>query len=131
MFTQDDFEQLIKNYNEDFFYLLVRASQRSYECLISSFMMLKDLYHAIIKFQDSGYFMIRVLPYPLSIRANDDLLRSMGFDEEEIRNIYGFLEFVKQTQGKEFEECLEESVYNLCKRYPGDRPWRMKSSVPL
>lgn len=131
MFTQGDFEQLVKNYNEDFSYLLVRASQHSYECLISSFMMLKDLYNAIIKFQDSGHFIIRVLPYPLSIRANDDLLRSMGFDQEEIRNIYGFLEFVKQTQGKEFEACLEDSVYNLCKRAPGDQPWRIKSSAPL
>lgn len=129
MLTQEDFDQLIKNYNEDFSYLLVRASQQSYDCLISSFMMLKDLYNAIIKFQDSGNFMIRVLPHPLSIRANNDLLSSMGFDQAEIRNIYGFLEFVKQTQGKEFEECLEESVYNLCKRHPGDQPWRIKGSV--
>ena len=127
MFTQDDFEQLIDNYNEDFLYLLIRASQHSYECLISSFMMLKDLYNAIVKFQASGKFLFRILPYPLSFRANDDFLRNMGFNEEGIKNIYGFLEFVKRTQGKEFEECLEESVYNLCKRGPGDQPWRMKS----
>jgi len=130
MFTQDDFEQLIKNYNEDFLYLLVRASQNSYECLISSFMMLKDLYNAIVKFQASGKYFFRILPYPLSFRANDDLLRTMGFNDNEIRNIYGFLEFVKETQGKEFEECLNDSVYNLCKRSPGDQPWRMRSSVP-
>ncbi|SRR5579884_281589 len=130
MFTQDDLDQLIKNYNEDFIYLLIRASQCSYECLISSFMMLKDLHNAIMKIQDSGHFVIRVPPYSLSIRANDDLLRLMRFDQEEIRNIYGFLEFVKQTQGKEFEECLEDSVYNLCKRSPGDQPWRIKSPAP-
>lgn len=130
MFTQDDFEQLIKNYNEDYLYLLIRASQQSYECLISSFMMLKDLYNAIVKFQASGKFLFRILPYPLSFRANDDLLRTIGFNDAEIGNIYGFLEFVKETQGKEFEECLNESVYNLCKREPGDQPWRMRRSVP-
>ncbi|MCG3114189.1 MAG: hypothetical protein LLH30_00750 [Candidatus Manganitrophus sp. SA1] len=130
MFTQEDFEQLIKHYNDDYLYLLIRASHRSYECLISSFMVLKDLYHVIVKFQASGYFQFRTLPYPLSFRANDDLLKSMGFDDEEIRNIYHFLEFVKQTQGKEFEECLEGSVYNLCKRLPDDQAWKMKSALP-
>ncbi|MBI3803865.1 MAG: hypothetical protein HY282_08905 [Nitrospirae bacterium] len=127
MFTQEDYEQLIKNYNEDYLYLLIRASQNSYECLISSFMMLRNLYDVIVKFQDSGKYRFQILPYPLSFRANDDLLKKMGFDEEGVRNIYGFLEFVKETHGKEFEECLEGSVYNLCKRNPGDQPWRMKS----
>lgn len=129
MFTQDDFEQLIKNYNEDYLYLLIRASQQSYECLISSFMMLKDLYNAIVKFQASGKFLFRILPYPLSFRANDDFLRSLGFDDGGIRNIYGFLEFVKETQGKDFEECLKGSIYNLCKRDPGDQPWQIKGSM--
>lgn len=129
MFTQDDFDQLIKNYNEDYLYLLIRASQQSYDCLISSFMMLKDLYNAILKFQASGKLNFRILPYPLSFRANDDLLRGLGFDDAGIRNIYGFLEFVKQTQGKEFEECLKGSIYQLCKRNPGDQPWQIKSPV--
>ena len=128
MFTQDDYEKQNKNNNDDFIYLLIRASQQSYECLISSFMMLKDLYGIIVKFQDSGKYRFRILPYPLSFRSSDELLRTMGFDEEEIRNIYGFLEFVKETQGKEFEECLEGSVYNLCKRHPGDEPWQMRRS---
>jgi hypothetical protein len=130
MFTQEDFERLIQNYNDDYRYLLIRASQQSYECLISSFMMLKGLYDVIVKFQDSGKYLFRILPYPLSFRANNDLLMTMGFDEEGIGNIYGFLEYVKETQGKEFEECLEGSVYNLCKRHPGDQPWQMRTSVP-
>ncbi|MCG3117877.1 MAG: hypothetical protein LLH30_19580 [Candidatus Manganitrophus sp. SA1] len=129
MFTQDEFEQLIKNYNEDYLYLLIRASQQSYDCLISSFMMLKDLYNAIVKFQASGKLSFRILPYPLSFRANDDFLRNLGFDDEGIRNIYRFLEFVKETQGKEFEECLKDSIYNLCKRGPGDQPWQIRRSM--
>jgi hypothetical protein len=128
MLKQDDFDQLIKNYNDDYCYLLIRASQRSYECLISSFMMLKDLYQAIISFQASEKYLFRIPPYPLSIRANDDLLRTLGFDEEGIRNIYGFLAFVKETQGKEFEECLEGSVYHLCKRHPDDQSWQIKAT---
>jgi hypothetical protein len=127
MISQQDFDQLVRNYNEDYQYLLVRASNASYECLISSFMILKDLYEVIVKFQDTGTFEFRVLPLPLSFRANDDLLKSLGFIEEDISNIYGFLEFVKSTQGKEFEECLKDNVYNLCKTNPGDRPWQMRT----
>jgi hypothetical protein len=128
MFTEKDFEQLIKNYNEDYLYLLIRASQQSYECLISSFMMLKDLHNVIVKLQGSGKFKFRMSPYSLSFRACDDLLRGMGFDEKGIENIYGFLEFVKNTHGQEFEECLQGSVYNLCKRHPGDQPWQIRRS---
>lgn len=127
MLSQQEYDQLVRNYNEDYNYLLVRASQTSYECLISSFMILKDLYEIIVKLQDSGTFEFRVLPLPLSFRANDELLRALGFDEEEIGNIYGFLDYVKATQGKEFEECLEDDVYNLCKTAPGDRPWQTRS----
>jgi len=129
MLTQTDFEQLIRSYNEDYVYLLIRASQQSYECLISSFMMLKDLYNVIVKLQDSGKYLFRILPYPLSFRANDELLKKMGFSPEGIDKIYGFLDFVKNTQGQEFEECLEGSVFNLCKAHPGDQPWRTKSSA--
>lgn len=128
MLKQDDFDQLIRNYNDDYCYLLIRASQQSYECLISSFMMLKDLHQAIVKFQASEKYLYRVPLYPLSFRANDDLLKRIGFDEEGIRNIYGFLEFVKKTQGKEFEECLEGSVYHLCKRRPDDPLWQIETS---
>ena len=128
MFTQDDFDRLITNYNEDYSYLLIRASQGSYDCLISSFMMLKDLYDVIVKFQDSGGYTFRILPYPLSFRANEDLLKTMGFDAEEIKHIFGFLDFVKQTQGQEFEDCLQGNVFDLCKSDPGDEPWQMKNS---
>lgn len=127
MLSQKDFDQLVRNYNEDYQYLLVRASQSSYECLISSFMILKDLYEIIVKFQEMDTFEFRVLPLPLSFRANDDMLRALGFGEEEIANIYGFLDFVKATQGREFEECLEGSVYSLCKTNPGDQPWQMRN----
>lgn len=127
MLSQQDFDQLVRNYNEDYQYLLVRASNASYECLISSFMILKDLYEIIVKFQDTGTFEFRVLPLPLSFRANDDLLKVLGFSDDDISNIYGFLDFVKSTQGKEFEECLKDNVYNLCKTKPGDRPWQMRN----
>lgn len=131
MFTQDDFDRIIRDYNEDYLYLLIRASKRSYECLISTFLMLKTLNDTIVKLQAAQRYSIRVVPYPLKFRGNDELLRAMGFDEEGIRNIYGFLEFVKETQNKEFEECLEGSVLNMCKRFPEDPPWQMKGSGPV
>lgn len=130
MFTENDFEQIIKNYNEDYLYLLIRASQQSYDCLVSSFMMLKDLHNVIMKLHDSGKFDFQTMPYSLSFRASDDLLRTMGFDERGIGNIYGFLDFVKNTHGLEFEECLQGSVYNLCKQHPGDQPWQIRKFPP-
>lgn len=105
--TQDRFDKLIKDYNEDFQTLLFQASRKNYGRLISSFKRLRDLYYAIVEFQDSRNYLFRILPYPLSFRANDDLLKAMGFDAKEIKNIYGFLEFVKQSEGKEFEECIK------------------------
>lgn len=107
--TQNEFDKLISNYNEDFYRLLAKAGRKNYEGLISSFKRLRNLYYAIIESQASNQYLFRILPYPLSLRANDDLLKTLEFNPEEIRNIYGFLEFVKQTQGKEFEQCLEES----------------------
>lgn len=107
--TQDDFDKVIRDYNEDFHLLLTRASRRNYEGLLASFKRIKRLYYAIVKIQDTSHYQFRILPYPLSFRANDDLLRSMGFDRNEIKNIYGFLEFIKETEGKELEECFQES----------------------
>lgn len=127
MFSQEAFDRIIKDYNDDYFYLLIRASQKSYECLISSFRMLKGLHDIIVQFQASEKYSSRLIPYPLSFRANEDLLHRLGFDDEGIKNIYGFLEFVKRTQGKDFEECLEGSIYSLCKRLPGDRSWQIKT----
>jgi len=107
--TQDYFDRLIKDYNEDYRRLLMQASLKNYEGLVSSFKRLKNLYYAIVEFQASKKYLFRVLPCPLSFRANDDLLQTMGFGKDEIGNIYGFLEFVKKTHGREFEQCLEGS----------------------
>jgi len=107
--TQDEFDRVIRDYNEDFHFLLTRAGRKNYEDLLSSFKRLKRLYDAIVRLQDSGNFRFRILPYPLSFRANHDLLRSMGFDHHQIKNIFGFLEFIKETEGKELEEILSES----------------------
>lgn len=105
--TQDRFDKLIKDYNDDFLHLLRRAGRKNYNGLLSSFKRLRDLYYAIIEFQDSGKYLFRILPYPLSFRANDDFLKEIGFDPAEMKNIYGFLEFVKTSQGEEFEEYIK------------------------
>jgi hypothetical protein len=92
-------------------------------------MMLKDLYDVIVKFQEFGGYSFTVLPYPLSFRANRELLENLGFSTQEIGNIFEFLEFVKQTQGQEFEQCLEGNIFDLCKRDPGEEPWQMRDSL--
>ncbi|MCI0626139.1 MAG: hypothetical protein L0387_31600 [Acidobacteria bacterium] len=116
MISQRDFDGFVKDYNEDYVLLLKRASIRQYDCLISSFMVLKDLYNVIQVIFDTGHYTYEVLPCPFSFRADDVLLRQLGFDDEEIQNIFGFLDHVKGTQGMEFEACLEAGTVAMCAR---------------
>lgn len=107
MISQEDFDKFVNSYNTDYLYLLTRAGSGSYDCLISSFRVLKDLYDVVIKLHDTTHLNYRVVPYPLTFRASDAFLASLGFNAEQIANIYGFLEHVKRTQGREFEACIE------------------------
>jgi hypothetical protein len=106
MISQEDFDKFVSSYNTDYLYLLTRAGSGSYDCLISSFRVLKDLYDVVIKLHETTHLNYRVVPYPLTFRASDAFLVSIGFNVEQIANIYGFLEHVKRTQGREFEDCL-------------------------
>ncbi len=114
MLSQSDFDRFIENYNEDFYFLLRRASVGTYDCLLTSFMVLKDLHDVIHTLSGIGGLQFQVKPYPFNFRANDALLNLLGFDAPQINNIYGFLNYVKQTQGKEFEECIAEGVSSGC-----------------
>lgn len=116
MISQDDFTKLVKDYNEDYILLLTRASRRHYECLISAFIVLKDLYNVIQLIFDSGGYAYDVLPYPYSFRADNVLLTQLGFSDAEIANIYGFLYYVKESQGMEFEACIEAGSAIMCAR---------------
>jgi len=118
MITQKDFDKFVENYNDDYFHLLQRATTGRYDCLITSFTVLKDLHDMIIKLHDLTNLEFKIVPYPLSFRANDDFLRSLGFDEENIKTIYGFLEHVKETQGKDFEDCLDGKIMFRCISVP-------------
>src|ERR687884_865308 len=100
MISQEDFDKFVANYNNDYFYLLTRASRGSYDCLISSFIVLKDLYDVIIKLHETTSLDFRVVPYPLTFRGSDPFLANLGFDKQQIELIYGFLRHVKRTQGK-------------------------------
>jgi CheY-like chemotaxis protein len=115
---QQEFDDLVRRYNADFRFLLMRASTGQYECLLTSFLVLKDLYGAIMKLQEASRLEFRVIPYPLSVRANDDLLAELGFTKTDIENINGFLRSTRETQGREFESLLEEGLPILC----GSRP---------
>ncbi|HWO02481.1 MAG TPA: hypothetical protein VNS63_24765 [Blastocatellia bacterium] len=116
MVSQEDFDRFVKEYNDDYVLLLTRASRRHYECLISSFLILKDLYNMIQVTFDSGDYHYSVLPYPYSFRLDSMALRHFGFDATEIENVFGFFEYVKQSQGMEFEDCLEAGTVAMCAR---------------
>lgn len=106
MISQDDFDKFVHSYNTDYYYLLTRAAGGSYDCLISSFRVLKDLYEVVIKLHDATHLDFKVVPYPLTFRASDAFLAGLGFNAPQIKSIYGFLDHVKQTQGQEFEQCI-------------------------
>jgi len=106
--NQTEFDDLVRVYNDQLHRLLKRAGRKEFDNLLRAFIRLKDFYCALVELQSVENYLFRVLPYPLSFRANADLLRKMGFDEGGIRNIFGFLEFVKETEGKEFEAVLDE-----------------------
>lgn len=114
MITQEDFDKFVRSYNTDYLYLLTRAGTGSYDCLITSFSVLKDLYDVIVKLHDTTHLEFRLVPYPLTFRGSDPFLAGLGFGEEQIKSIYGFLEHVRQTQQKEFEQCLADGIPNKC-----------------
>ena len=116
MISQEDFDGFVKDYNEDYVLLLTRAGRLHYECLISSFIVLKDLYNVIQVMFDNGHYTYEVLPYPYSFRADDVLLKQLGFTDSEIVNIFGFLDYVKESQGMEFEACIEAGSVAMCAR---------------
>src|ERR1044071_250595 len=82
MLKQEEFNRFVESYNADYLYLLTRASRGDYQCLISSFTVLKDLHDVIMKLHDSLELHFRVVPYPLTFRGSDDLLSGFGFDAE-------------------------------------------------
>jgi hypothetical protein len=114
MLSQEDFNKFVESYNTDYRYLLARASTGSYDCLITSFTVLKDLYDVINTLHDTSSLEFQVVAFPLTFRASDAFLSSLGFNAGEIEKIYGFLEHVKYMQGREFEECIQEGVPLRC-----------------
>ena len=115
MLTQEQFDTFVNNYNDDYAFLLKRASQQYYECLIASFTMLRDLHNVIMVLHETENLQFRVQLYPLSFRGNDALLKQLGFDGDEINAIYGFLEYVKFHQGMEFEDCMQTNGHIECR----------------
>jgi CheY-like chemotaxis protein len=113
--AQTGFDDLVKRYNADFRFLLMRASTGKYDCLLTSFLVLKDLYDAIMKLHEVSNLEFRVIPYPLTLRGSDEFLTELGFTRADIENIDGFLRSTRETQGREFEALLEEGLPVLCK----------------
>jgi hypothetical protein len=56
------------------------------------------------------------MPYPFTVRADQQLLSRLGFTEEEIGNIYNFLPYVKATMGVELQEYIDSGKWELCYR---------------
>lgn len=114
MLSQADFDRFVENYNEDYYFLLSRAGTGVYECLLTSFMVLKDLLDVIETLSRISSLKYLIQPHPLYFRSHEALLATLGFDASQISNIHGFLAYVKETQGCDFEECVAEGVSRNC-----------------
>ena len=114
MISQEDFNGFVDSYNTDYLYLLTRAASGGYDCLITSFRVLKDLHDVILTLQKTTSLKFETAVHPLRFRDNDAFLTSLGFSERNIELIYGFLEHVKYTQGQEFEQCIDQGVPLKC-----------------
>lgn len=112
--TQKQFDEFVGNFNEDYLLVLIRASNRQYDCLITSFSILKDFYDLICVLYDNGGLVYNELLHPFSFRADEHLLTRLGFQKEQITNIYEFLPHVKQTLGMELEEYVASGRLPLC-----------------
>ena len=114
MTSQEDFNGFVDSYNTDYIYLLTRAASGSYDYLITSFRVLKDLHDVILTLQKTTSLSFETPVHPLSFRGNDAFLTSLGFSERQIELIYGFLEHVKYTWEQEFEQCIDAGVPLKC-----------------
>jgi hypothetical protein len=104
--SQEGFAKLVREYNEEYLALLQRASQRDYQPLLLSFSRLKDVYDVIQLLLNRNASELQVLPYPFWFRGNRTFLGILGFSSQQIQNIFGFLDYVKLTHGKIFEDCF-------------------------
>jgi len=107
MTSQKEFNRYVREYNEGYLALLTRASLGDYHGLLLSFIPLKDLLDLIRVMPDTLKYTYKVLPYPFSFRDNAPFLRSLAFNEGQIRNIFEFLNQVQTAQGRSFEAMLE------------------------
>lgn len=116
MFSQEDFDRFVTRYNTDLHFLFMRASMGQYDCLLTSFFVLNDLYTAINKLHEVGNYEFHVLPYPLSVRTSHALLTDLGFDEPGVENIDKFFRFIKEKEGRDFEAILDDGMLIPCPR---------------
>jgi hypothetical protein len=112
--TQAQFDRCVDDYNEDYLLVLRRASSRHYNCLVTSFSILKDFYDLISTLYDNGGLLYHKLPHPFTVRADDQLLSELGFNADEIANIYDFLPYVKLMMATELEDYLNSGKWGLC-----------------
>jgi hypothetical protein len=117
MLDQNQFNHFVEDYNADYIFLLKRAATGNYNCLLTSARILKDLHDMIMKLHEVTQLSFEIIPFPFTVRGNQQYFEKMGFAGDEIDNIMNFHVFVKDQFGKEFEEYMEMSRPVLCASY--------------
>lgn len=111
---QEDFNKFVKHYNDDFIFFLQRAASGHYNCLITSGRILKDLHELVVFIQSATALQFEIVPFPFTFRHGREYYRELNFTDEQIENIHGFFDYVKETFKKDFEECMQEDQAFLC-----------------
>ena len=102
--AQEEFDHLVSAFNSDYVALLQRAANGDYDRLVEAFVDIKDLHDVIVTIHDVEDLIFAVPLHPILGRANPDLLERLGFEADQITAIQAFLEFFKQSVGRELDE---------------------------
>jgi len=123
--VQKMFETVLRTYNEDYYALLKRAGAGDYNCLTTSFRILKDVYDLIEMMK--SIFQVQPIEEYYSLNFDQDLslLDNFLLTKDEIINIKGFLRYVRAAYDLEFHQVLLRPMPARCPTYrgkPDDEP---------
>jgi hypothetical protein len=107
--SQEEFDALIRSFNEEYVSLLRRAADGDFGWLVLAFTSLRDLHDLILATHDVGQLAFRVPIYPLTFRGNEQFFESLGFTPDDIASIYRFLAHYRAETGKELEIARRDS----------------------
>ena len=105
---QDEFDDLVNTFNQQYLALLKRAAAGDYDRLVEAFLNIKDFYDMILTMHDVEDLAFRVPLFPLTLRGNREYLQQLGFTDQHVAQIHAFFLLFRAQVGKDLEEVGSE-----------------------